>query len=141
MASLSSPDGNTLYITETGALTGSIDPAVGPGTKHYNTTGRRSIYAFDVSNNGTKISNKRAFYLSQEYIPDGLKVSREGLILTATGHGVDVIDETGQLLIRVQTNHSVQNVQFTGEKLDTLWMLGNKGISRVHWNITGQVPR
>ncbi|EXJ60759.1 gluconolactonase [Cladophialophora yegresii CBS 114405] len=136
-----SPDGSTLYITETGALTGSIDPAVGPGTKHYNTTGRRSIYAFDVAENGTKISNKRAFYLAQDYIPDGLKVSREGLVLTATGHGVDVLDPTGQLVVRVQTNHSVQNVQFTGERLDTLWMLGNKGISRVHWNITGQVPR
>jgi sugar lactone lactonase YvrE len=136
-----SPDGSTLYITETGALTGSIDPAVGPGTKHYNTTGRRSIYAFDVSNNGTKISNKRAFYLAQDYIPDGLKVSREGLVLTATGHGVDIIDPFGQLLLRVQTNHSVQNIQFTGAKFDTMWMLGNLGISKVQWNITGQVPK
>lgn len=136
-----SPDGSTLYITETGALTGSIDPAVGPGTKHYNTTGKRSIYAYDVSNNGTKISNKRAFYLAQDYIPDGLKVSREGLVLTATGHGVDVLDDMGQLLLRVQTNHSVQNFQFTGPNLDTMWLLGNKGISRVQWNITGQVPK
>ncbi|OQV06479.1 SMP-30/Gluconolaconase/LRE-like domain-containing protein [Cladophialophora immunda] len=136
-----SPDGNTLYITETGALTGSIDPAVGPGTKHYNTTGKRSIYAFDVANNGTKISNKRSFYLAQDYIPDGLKVSREGLVLTATGHGIDVIDDMGQLLLRVQTNHSVQNLQFTGPNLDTVWLMGNQGISRVHWNITGQIPK
>jgi sugar lactone lactonase YvrE len=133
-----SPDGNTLYVSETGALSGSIDPAVGPGTKHYNTTGRRSIYAFDVANNGTKVSNRRSFYLAQDYIPDGIKVSREGLVITATGHGVDVIDPLGQLLLRVQTNHSVQNVQFTGNNLETLWLLGNKGISRVKWNITGQ---
>ncbi|EXJ70055.1 gluconolactonase [Cladophialophora psammophila CBS 110553] len=136
-----SPDGNTLYITETGSLTGSIDPAVGPGTKHYNTTGKRSIYAFDVANNGTKISNKRSFYMAQDYIPDGLKVSREGLVLTATGHGIDVIDDMGQLLLRVQTNHSVQNLQFTGPNLDTVWLMGNQGISRVHWNITGQIPK
>ncbi|KIW79670.1 hypothetical protein Z517_06284 [Fonsecaea pedrosoi CBS 271.37] len=136
-----SPDGKTLYISETGSLTGSIDPAVGPGTKHYNTTGKRSIYAFDVANNGTKISNKRSFYQAQNYIPDGLKVSREGLVITATGHGVDVIDDMGQLLVRVQTNHSVANVQFTGPNLDTLWLMGNKGISRVQWNITGQTPK
>lgn len=133
------PDGKTLYITDTGSLTGSWSPTVGPGTKYYNTTGKRSIYAFDVDNNGTKISNKRSFYLAQDYIPDGLKVSREGLVLTATGHGLDVIDNTGQLLIRVQTNHSVQNCAFTGQNLDTLWLLGNNGISRVQWNITGQV--
>ncbi|KAK5464664.1 hypothetical protein LTS15_001226 [Exophiala xenobiotica] len=136
-----SPDGKTLYITETGALTGSIDPAVGPGTKHYNTTGRRSIYAFDVANNGTRVSNKRAFYLAQDYIPDGLKVSREGLVLTASGHGLDVIDEMGQLLIRVQVNHTVSNFAFTGPELNTVWLMGNKGISRVQWNITGQVSK
>ncbi|KAK5193336.1 hypothetical protein LTR92_006705 [Exophiala xenobiotica] len=136
-----SPDGKTLYITETGALTGSIDPAVGPGTKHYNTTGRRSIYAFDVANNGTRISNKRAFYLAQDYIPDGLKVSREALVLTASGHGLDVIDEMGQLLIRVQVNHTVSNFAFTGPELNTVWLMGNKGISRVQWNITGQVSK
>ncbi|KEF56107.1 gluconolactonase [Exophiala aquamarina CBS 119918] len=131
--------GETLYITETGALTGSIDPAVGPGTKHYNTTGKRSIYAFDVTNNGTKIANKRSFYLAQDYIPDGLKVSREGLILTAGGKGLDVIDDTGKLLIRVQANHSVSNFAFTGPELNTVWLLGANGISRVQWNITGQV--
>ena len=133
-----SPDGETLYITETGALSGSIDAAVGPGTKHYNTTGRRSIYAYDVSNNGTKIANRRSFYMAQDYIPDGLKVSREGLVLTAGGKGLDVIAETGELLIRVQANHSVSNFAFTGPDLNTVWLLGANGISKVQWNITGQ---
>ena len=133
------PDGITLYITDSGALAGSYAPSVGPGTKAYNTTGRRSIYAFDVAENGTKISNKRSFYLAQDYIPDGIKVSREDLVLAASGHGLDVIDDQGQLLIRVQTNHTVNNLAFTGEDLQTTWLLGGTGISRVRWNITGQV--
>ncbi|KAK6379487.1 hypothetical protein LTS17_006405 [Exophiala oligosperma] len=136
-----SPDGKTLYVTESGALTGSIAPEVGPGTKHYNTTGRRSIYAFDVEEDGTRITNKRSFYLAQNYIPDGIKVSREGFVVAASGHGLDVIDPKGQLILRVQANHTVSNFQFTGDEFNTVWLMGNKGISRVQWNITGQVPR
>ena len=74
----------------------------------FNTTGQRTIYAYDVSSNGKKISNKRAFLLTQDWVPDGLKVSAEGLVVTGTGHGVDVLDDVGQLLIRIQTNYTIQ---------------------------------
>jgi len=133
-----SPDGSTLYISDTGAVTGTIDPNLGVLGSSYNTTGKKTIYAYDVSQNGTKISNKRAFYLAEDWIPDGLKVSAEGLVVTGTGHGVDVLDDVGQLLIRVQTNYTVQNFAWTGDDLKTLWMCGQGGISRVTWNITGQ---
>ena len=133
-----SPDGKTLYISDTGAVAGTIDPRLGVIGATFNTTGRRSIYAYDVSNNGTKIANRRSFYLSQDFIPDGLKVSAEGLVVTGTGHGVDVLDDLGQLLIRVQTNYTVQNFAWTGTDLKTLWMMGQGGISKVEWNITGQ---
>ncbi|KAJ9502482.1 hypothetical protein LTR99_007546 [Exophiala xenobiotica] len=133
-----SPDGSTLYISDTGAVSGEIAPGYrGEGTT-FNTTGKRTIYAFDVANNGTRVSNKRAFYLAQDWVPDGLKVSREGLVLTGSGHGVDVLDDVGQLLIRIQTNYTVQNFAWTGENLTTLWLMGNYGISKVEWNITGQ---
>ncbi|KAJ4366786.1 hypothetical protein N0V83_007311 [Neocucurbitaria cava] len=135
------PDGTTLYITDSGALSGSIDPAQPAGTKSYHTTGKRSIYAFDVSHNGTRVSNKRSFYLAQDYIPDGLKVSQEGIVLAASGHGMDIIDPSGQLLVRIQTQHGVANCQFTGKDLKTMWLLGNQGISRVNLNITGQTPK
>jgi len=82
-------------------------------------------------NNGTKIGNKRAFYLAQDYIPDGITVSRKGLVLTGTGHGLDVLDDMDRVMFRVRTNHSVADVQFTGPDLNTVWLLGNKGMSRV----------
>ena len=134
-----SPDGSTLYISDTGAVSSSITPALGSIGASYNTTGRRTIYAYDVGQNGTKISNKRSFYLAQDWVPDGLKVSAEGLVVTGSGKGVDVIDPTGQLLIRVQTNYTVQNFAWTGPNLSTFWMMGNGGISKVEWNIHGQV--
>ncbi|KIY02414.1 uncharacterized protein Z520_02552 [Fonsecaea multimorphosa CBS 102226] len=133
-----SPDGTTLYISDTGAVSGTISPQLGSQGTTFNTTGKRTIYAWDVSNNGTRISNKRAFYLAQDWVPDGLKVSQEGLVLTGSGHGVDVLDDAGQLLIRIQTNYTVQNFAWTGENLTTLWLMGNNGISKVEWNITGQ---
>lgn len=132
-----SPDGNTLYISDTGVIVvdrENTDQRVGP----YNPTLPHTVYAFDVTNNGTKVSNKRSFYLSQASIPDGLKISREGLVVTATGSGVDVLDDFGQLILRVQTNYTVQNFAWTGQNLTDLWMVGEGGVSRVRWNIQGQ---
>jgi sugar lactone lactonase YvrE len=132
------PDGNTLYISDTGAVSGTIDPTLRSMGSAFNTTGRRSIYAYDVSNNGTKVVNRRSFYLAQDWVPDGLKVSAEGLVVTGSGHGVDVLDDIGQLLIRIQTNYTVQNFAWTGSDLKTFWLMGEGGISRVSWNVTGQ---
>lgn len=136
-----SPDGTTLYISDTGAVSGSRAPGdAGFGTT-YNTTGPRTIYAFDVSLNGTKIHNKRAFHLSQDWVPDGVKVAANGAVLAGAGKGVDVISPTGELVLRVQTNYTVQNFAWTkGEsgKLTTLWMMGNYGISKVQWDLEGQ---
>jgi len=133
-----SPDGSTLYISDTGAVSGTIDPRLGSQGTTFNTTGKRAIYAFDVTNNGTRVSNKSSFYLAQDWVPDGLKVSQEGLVVTGSGHGVDVLDDVGQLLIRIQTNYTVQNFAWTGPNLTTLWLMGNNGISKVEWNVTGQ---
>ena len=133
-----SPDGTTLYISDTGAVNGPIDPRIGSQGSSFNATGHRTIYAYDVGNNGTKITNKRAFYLAQDWVPDGLKVSAEGLVVTGAGYGVDVLDEVGQLLIRIQTNYTVQNFAWTGPDLKTFWLMGQGGISKVEWNIAGQ---
>lgn len=77
-------------------------------------------------------------YLAQDWIPDGLKVAANGYIVTSAGKGVDVLDETGTLLVRVQTNYTVQNFAWTGRDLTTLWLTGIGGISKVEWNLQGQ---
>lgn len=132
-----SPDCQTLYISDTGAVAASVSPQ-GPFASNFNATRPATIYAYDVSKNGTQISNKRPFYLSQSWVPDGLKASREGLVLTGAGPGVDVLDKVGQLIMRVQTNYTVQNFAWTGSDLKEFWMMGNGGISRVRWNIQGK---
>lgn len=98
----------------------------------------RTVYAFDVSSDGTRITNKRAVYLAAGLLPDGLKVAANGYIVTANGKGVDVLDPLGQLLVTIQTNYTVNNFAFTGPEFKTLWLTGAGGISKVDWNLAGQ---
>ncbi|KAL9102590.1 MAG: hypothetical protein Q9163_002270 [Psora crenata] len=114
----------TLYIGDIGALSGSHP-------------GKRTIYAYDLSSDGTYIMNKRAIYLAQEFVADGFKVAGNGYLVTATGHGADMLDAHGILLLRIQTSFSVQGVVFAGNDLKELWLMGTGAIARVQWALQG----
>lgn len=133
-----SPNGHRLYVSDTGAGVAVIDPKVQPvpGLR-YNSTGKRTVYAFDVSENGQSIGNKQPIYLAMDYAPDGLKVARNGMLLTATGHGVDILDAQGSPLVRVQTNFTAVNMEFVGPNYDELWIVGIGGVARVKWALQG----
>ncbi|PYH95869.1 lactonohydrolase [Aspergillus ellipticus CBS 707.79] len=133
------PDGSIVYISDTASVSASVDPADGHPGSTFNTTHRRTIYAFDVSADGAHAYNKRAIYLAPGFVPDGLKVAANGYIVTGCGRGVDILDPSGQLLVTIQTNYTVQNFAWTGPELKTLWLMGNGGISKVEWELAGQV--
>ncbi len=60
-------------------------------------------------------------------------------IVTGAGHGVDVVDPSdGALLVRIQTNFTVQNFAWTGKDYKGFWLMGNSGVARVKWNLQGQ---
>ncbi|KAH0541567.1 hypothetical protein FGG08_003979 [Glutinoglossum americanum] len=132
-----SPDGKTMYISDTGAATGIYSPLLPSQGFVFNSTGPRSIYAYDIHHSGS-ISNKRAFYRALHGGPDGVKVAKNGYVVTAAGTGVDVLDETGTLLVRVQTSYAVQNFAWVGEEMKELWLVGFGGISKVTWGLEGQ---
>lgn len=69
-----------MYISDTGAATGPIVQELGPQGSPYNSTGKRMIYAFDRTENGNHLINKRPIYLAQERLPDGLKVAANGYV-------------------------------------------------------------
>jgi sugar lactone lactonase YvrE len=129
----------TVYISDTGAIAGTTQQSLGPQGTEFNTTGKRTIYAFDLSANGKHLLNKRPVYLAQDWVPDGLKVAANGYIVTGAGKGVDVLDSDGTLLVRVQTNFTVQNFAWTGANYEDLWIVGNSGVARVKWALEGQV--
>ncbi|KAI4104120.1 MAG: hypothetical protein LQ339_003973 [Xanthoria mediterranea] len=132
------PNTRTVYISDTGAVAGPITPFLPPQGSSFNATDKRTVYAFDLSDDATYLTNKRAFYLSPDWAPDGLKVARNGYVVTGTGKGVDVLSASGELLVRVQTNYTVQNFAWVGEKLREFWLMGEGGISRVRWGLQGQ---
>ncbi|KAI4112939.1 MAG: hypothetical protein LQ345_005994 [Seirophora villosa] len=134
------PNNRTVYISDTGAESAPFSPYLPAQASSFNATGRRTVYAFDLSSDFTYLTNKRAFYLAQDGAPDGLKVARNGYVLTGAGKGVDVLSATGDLLLRVQTNYTVQNFAWAGGELgfSEFWIMGQGGISRVRWALRGQ---
>ncbi|KAJ4397578.1 hypothetical protein N0V93_001810 [Gnomoniopsis smithogilvyi] len=131
-----SPDGTKMYVTDSGATNGIIDPRLNiPGTI-FNQTGPRMVYKYDVID-GVHLGNRRAIFYSNEGNVDGIKVAENGLIVCATGKGVDVFDEYGHYIMRAQTNFTVNNLAFAGPDLKQLWMVGGGGVAKVTWDLAG----
>ena len=73
----------------------------------------------------------------------GVPTDRVVMALTGTvtgaGHGVDIVDPgDGALLVRIQTNFTVQNFAWAGKDYQDFWLMGNSGVARVKWNLQGQ---
>lgn len=134
-----SPDARTVYISDTAAVSGTISPFYPTihGTT-FNRTNAHTIYKFDLTPDGDALINKRPFYYSQEWVPDGLKVAANGYVVTGAGFGVDVLDLTGSLVLRIQTDYIVQNFAWVGRDMKEFWLMGQGGISRVRWELVGQ---
>lgn len=140
-----SPDRRNLYITDTAAagLKASITldlPSPGVGALLFNATGKRAIYKFDLVDDGRAIANKRPIYYNAiGTVPDGLKVARNGHIVTATGNGLSVMDKYGDMIVRVQTNFTVNNLVWSGVgDFREVWMTGQGGVACLKWNLQGQ---
>ena len=140
-----SPDGLTVYITDTPVDATTLSLPADPNAlanastlrSYYAPWNRKTIYAFDVVDRGVGLANPRALFLAQDRIPDGIKLAQNGYIVTATGHGVDVLDPAGVPIVRVQTNFSVVNLAWAGEGLEDLWLVGVGGVARVKWGLKG----
>ncbi|KAI9776507.1 MAG: hypothetical protein M1839_009541 [Geoglossum umbratile] len=143
-----SPDGKTLYITDSGLESVGNTSWRGPGDFYdypikidFTSTAKRNIYAYDVnhSEGGDYLTNKRVIFQSLEGAPDGLRVAANGYLVVAAGlsRGVDILDPNGALIARIQASHAVENIAFTGADRKTLWLVGIGGISRVQWDLVG----
>jgi gluconolactonase len=111
-----------LYIADSGALCKPIGEPTVP-TKHH------SVYAYDIVPPG-QIRNRRLLYVSDFWVPDGLKLSQSGNLYSAAGVFVDVVSPEGDLLGKIRFPGIVANVVFAGSKLDQLWVVGISGIYR-----------
>ncbi|GMG14723.1 unnamed protein product [Aspergillus oryzae] len=140
-----SPDRRHMYISDSAAsgLSAPISsdvPSPGGAGILYNVTGTRAIYKFDLVDDGRAIINKRSIYYDAiGSVPDGLKVARNGYVVTATGNGLSVMDEYGDMIVRVQTNFTVNNFVWTNaNEYREVWMVGMGGVARLKWGLQGQ---
>ena len=109
-----SPDYKTCYITDTGAMTVSMNPL-----------GAATIYAFDVVQGGKYLRNKRVFAYSDVGFPDGIHTDGEGNVYASCGDGVHVWNTDGVLLGKIVVEGGSNNfafvpdgmLVFNGEKL------------------------
>ncbi|KAL5339454.1 hypothetical protein BJX70DRAFT_387887 [Aspergillus crustosus] len=100
-----SPDGKTVYITDT-------DWIHGDGTT--DDTRPSSIYAFDVVlyHKQPFLTNRRLFAMADSTIPDGIKCDLEGNVYSGCGDGLNVWSPGGDLLGRILVKGGVANFCF-----------------------------
>lgn len=86
-----SSDERTLYVADSGAGYSTIytPPGEPLPSLRYNSTNPRTLYAYDVRDSpvGKYVINRRPIYQTQEFLPDGVHVAKNGYILVAAGTG------------------------------------------------------
>jgi sugar lactone lactonase YvrE len=100
-----SEDESILYVTDSNSTSGQP-------TQNY-AASQRNVWAFDID--GVMLSNPRLVYEVESGWPDGLRVTRNGLLIIAVLGGADVIDpHTGILLGRI---NAVDDIIFNVESV------------------------
>ncbi|KAK8008798.1 hypothetical protein PG991_011349 [Apiospora marii] len=135
-----SHDGVTLYIAGPGLKSYSPVAIRGAGDFYncdiyiqFNSTAARTVFVLDVDRWGPQK------YPALEGAPDGLKAAHNGYLVITGGlaPGVDITDGFGNQIARVQTSHPVKNIEWSGDDLNTLWLVGINGITKVEFDLNG----
>ncbi len=120
-----SPDESKLYV---------VEAALNP----------RVIQVFDVTDNGTKLANKRAFINAEPGgTPDGFRVDVDGNLWCGWGmgnaqqDGVKIFDPTGKPIGFIALPERCANVCFGGVKRNRLFMAASHSVYSLYVNTQG----
>lgn len=108
-----SPDGRTLYVSDTGLSLREI-PGPDDGEAH-------EVVAFDVAGDGA-LYGRRFFCRTEHGVPDGLKVDPRGWVWTTAGDGVHVLAPDGTRLGFIATPQVSSNCAFGGPGMRRLFI-------------------
>lgn len=117
-----SPDGRTLYVSETGA--------------GLNPEGPREIIAFDVVD-GVRLAGRRRFARLDSGIPDGLAVDAGGRLYAATAQGAAVWSPQGEHLGHIATPATCGNIVFGGPDGRRLFLCATDKVHAIDLKVTG----
>ena len=114
-----SPDGSTVYVTDTGA---------GLGTR------RDRIRAYDVT--GAQASAGRNFAAIEVGLPDGIAVDVEGRVWSSAGDGIHVFSPDGTELLFIPVPEVVANLCFGGSDGTELFITATTSLYRIRTSTT-----
>ncbi|OAA76973.1 Six-bladed beta-propeller, TolB-like protein [Akanthomyces lecanii RCEF 1005] len=100
-----SPDGKSVYVTDTGANHGFFG---------YDAARPATIYRFDVAHDGT-FQNRMTFAFADNGVPDGIHCDSKGNVYAGCGDGIHVWNPWGKLLGKIFTDGPAANFQFVGD--------------------------
>jgi gluconolactonase len=119
-----SPDESKLYVVEAG-------------------TSPRSIHAFDVTEAGTRLANKRRLVDAGPGTPDGLRVDVDGNLWVGWGmgeeglDGVAVFNPEGKLIGRIDLPERCANLCFGGVHRNRLFLCTSTSLFSLYVNTQG----
>lgn len=123
-----SPDGNTLYIADTGASHHAGHP--------------RAIHAFDVIDNAP-LTNGRMFIDLGPTMPDGFRLDLDGNLWAATGwggpghDGVQIFAPDGTKIGAIHLPEGAANLCFGGRKRNRLFITASQSIYSLYVETQG----
>lgn len=103
----------------------------------------RVIRVYDVTPDGSGVSNGRAFHTCREgETPDGFRCDRDGNLWCGWGmgqglDGVRVLNPDGQAIGHIHLPERCANVCFGGERRNRLFMAASKGLYSVYVGVQG----
>ncbi len=128
-----SPDYKTLYVADT-------------GKSHY-ADAINIIWQFDVSADGTKLSNPRTFadmtYEGRAGFADGIRCDEDGNVWSSAGwvgdgyDGVHIFAPNGERIGIIEMPEIISNVCFGGSKRNLLFMTGSQSLYATYVETTG----
>ncbi|KAJ5480019.1 hypothetical protein N7530_005528 [Penicillium desertorum] len=124
-----SPELDTLYVTDTGAVHGSSSVPL-------DQTGPSHIYAFDVvlknGCSGPFLANRRVFAYAPGKVPDGIKCDTRGNVYAGCTDGIEVWDPSGVLIGTVNIPGGISNFCF-GEK-GIMYACNENKLLKIHFD-------
>lgn len=118
-----SPDERLLYVSESGL------PFVSDPLQH--------LRVFDVSADGSCLTNSRIFYKVNPGFTDGMRCDQEGNLWSSAGDGVHCISPNAELLGKIAVPFTVSNLCFGGRHFSRLFICASRTLFAIYLNTRG----
>lgn len=135
-----SPDGRTLYVSNTVAAEGEEPSASDPDrdwvlSNVSDAEGRHHIWAFDLTTENLVVRGSgRVFASPRAGVPDGIAVDEQGRVWSSGARGVTVFDDTGKEIAFAPVPEVVSNLCFGGPDGSDLFITATTGLYRLRTN-------